>query len=200
MHILLWIIIWYAAFAGYYLFFKKRSFLYMNSPKVIAGWYGFMTLIGVILFYRELGTIFLHATTLFTAIGGMLAVTTLAFWYHSLTKRTHVENAVSKNIFFSKTAEVIFQQVMIWALFGLLPSISLFGAVFFAIHIPLIAVIEWKRGVCFVAASLIGGIIFAACLKFIPAGWFFACALHIGFYSCIALKRQVFGMKAFSVL
>ncbi len=207
MNILLWIFIWYTAFAGYYLFFKKRNILYKNRPKLIVGWYGLMGVIGIFVFHTQLKLAAMNSTIIFELLGLFVVIISLVLWYKSLVKRDYVEREASRNIFLSKTGEIVFQQVLVWALFGILQGvllvihpIILFTLVFFIIHIPLMLVISWKKGLFFVVASLLGGVIFATCLIVIPSGYLFALAIHIGFYAVVAGKRKIWGMDTFYVM
>ena len=207
MNIFLWIFIWYAAFAGYYLFFKKRNILYKNNPKLIVGWYGLMGLIGIFVFHTQLKGVIVGGTILSEMIGVFIVLVSLILWYKSLVKRDYVEHEHSKNVFFSKTTEIIFQQIMVWSLFGILQGvllvinpIILFGIVFFMVHIPFLAVIAWKKAAFFVLASIFGGIIFALCLAHVPSGYLIALAIHIGFYAVVAGKKKIWGMDTFYVM
>lgn len=207
MNILIWVFIWYAAFAGYYLFLKKRNILYKNRPRVVVGWYAAMSLLGLIIFRAEIKWALMGNKPLFAMMGLLLVVVALVLWYHSLTKRDYVPFDVSRNVFLSKTAEIIFQQIMVWILFGILQGILLvinpvilFTLVFFIIHVPLMLVIPLKKAMFFVTASLLGGIIFAICLTYIPSGYLIALVIHIGFYAAVAGKKKIWGMDTFYVM
>jgi len=207
MTILLWIIIWYTAFAGYYLFFKKRNILYKNRPKLIVGWYGLMSLIGIFVFHTQLKWALMNSTIFSEIIGLLIVAGTLVLWYKSLMRRDYVEGEHSKNVFFSKTTEIIFQQVMVWSLFGLLQGVllvinpvALFAIVFFLVHIPFFLVIAWKKALFFVLASIVGGIFFAICLVHIPSGYLIALAGHVIFYAAVAGKKKIWGMDTFYVM
>lgn len=207
MSILLWIFIWYAAFAGYYLFFKKRNILYKNRPKLIVGWYGLMGLIGIFVFHTQLKWAVVNSSILSELLGLLLVIISLVIWYKSLIKREYVEHEASRNVFLSKTSEIIFQQIMVWSLFGLLQGILLvinpvvlFAVVFFIVHIPFFLVIVWNKALFFVLASIWGGLFFALCLAHIPSGYLVALAGHVIFYAAVAGKKKIFGMDTFYVM
>lgn len=207
MNILLWIIIWYTAFAGYYLFFKKRNILYKNRPKLIVGWYGLMSLIGISVFHTQIKWAISNPSIIGVLVAMIMVSTATMLWYRSLTQRSYVDTHDSRNIFFSKTSEIIFQQVMVWALFGILQGVLLvvhpvivFALSFFIFHIPFLAVIFWKKALFFVLASTLGGLFFAACLMYIPSGWLVALAGHIIFYAYVAFKKKIWGMDTFYVM
>jgi hypothetical protein len=204
MNIFMWIFIWYGTFAGCHLFFKRKNILYMNNPLMIVGWYAIMTIAAALLFYSKFDWVFSSGTVPVIIAGAILVVVSTLVFYWLLTRRAFIEWRVSRNIFQGKMMEIIFQQVMIWALVGIIKDqqiatnfILVFALVFCVIHIPLMAVISWKKALCFVVASLVGGAAFAACSIFIPAGWLFVAALHIGFYAAIASQRTIFGMSSF---
>jgi hypothetical protein len=207
MNILIWILIWYAAFAGYYLFFKKRNILYKNRPKLIIGWYALISLIGIFVFHTQLKLAVVNSTISSEVLGLLIVATSLVVWYKALIGRGYVEREVSRNIFLSKTSEIIFQQVFVWALFGILQGVLLiinpvvlFTLVFFIIHIPLLLVIPWKKAMFFVAASLVGGVVFAICLLYVPSGYLLALAIHTGFYAAVASKKRIWGIDTFYVM
>jgi hypothetical protein len=160
-------------------------------------WYSITSIIAVILFFSQLKQAFINNTFILLIIGFISVIVAIVGWYWSLVRRAYVGLEISRNIFFAKTIEILFQQIMIWGLFGILGSFIPFSLIFFVIHIPLLIVLPWKKGFSFIMASLAGGFAFAACLAFIPAGFLFALALHVGFYAAIASQKQIFGMRSF---
>ena len=204
MNIFIWILIWYGAFAGYYALFKKKDILYKNSPGTIAGWYVVATLIGVVVYFDPLKMVLAGTSIKMLLIGIAIVLVAGFIWRMLLVRRSYVDKETSKNIFASKTAEIIFQQVMIWALAGMLLEssmggdfVGLFTVIFFIIHIPLLFVLSMKKGTAFVVASIVGGLVFGFCIVYIPGGWLFALALHIAFYAVIASQKTIFGMSSF---
>jgi len=100
-----------------------------------------------------------------------------------------------KNDYFTKTErilyavpkffEILFQQFGFLAgllTFGLSPT--LFGLVFFAIHIPVLFFIPKKFALFFIGGSLFGGIIFAHLQSLGINGFLLAVLIHILFYIC----------------
>jgi len=200
-----WIIIWYGAFAGYYLVLKKKNINYRNHPLSIVAWYVVMGIAGALAFHARLASVIAyHEDRVFMIIGTLMVISALVAWYYALVTRENVSLKVSRDVFLAKTSEIFFQQLMIWILValcrGLVRGVSdvlIFAVIFFFIHIPLMFVISWKEGIFFIAASLFGGIVFALCVIFIPEGWLFALAVHIIFYTYVESQKEIWGISNF---
>lgn len=198
---------WYIGFAGYYLFLKKKGILYKNKPLIIIGWYGFIISIISLLFSDVITQTISSTQAGWWLFGAITVVIATICWYRALIGRNYVERQSSRNVFFAKTTEIIFQQVMVWGLFGMLSTVLVtihpvlvFAGVFFIIHIPLALVIPFKKALFFIIASIFGGLFFGAMIWGIPSGWLLALACHIGFYAVIASRRKIFGIDAFYVM
>lgn len=171
------------------------------------GWYGFIIGIAGLLFSDMITQTISSTQAGWWLFGAVIVGIAIGCWYRALVRRNYVEHKSSRNVFFAKTTEIIFQQVMVWGLFGILSTVLVmihpvlvFAGVFFIVHIPLALVIPFKKALFFITASIFGGLFFGAMIWGIPSGWLLALACHIGFYAVIASRRKIFGIDAFYVM
>lgn len=196
-----WIIIWFLGMGFYNIFLTKRGFNLVDGWPIVTVYYLIFTLIAYIFFKDNLNYINLQNLRISSFIILSFIILATALYslipkYKKVPIKTIKANPTSqvikldKRYLVSKSAEILFQQIMIWSLLGLMlanniPTIHIpivFGLFFGLCHVPIIITANEPASYMFLIGSFLGGFMFANILLYSKQSIVLSYVFHWSFY------------------
>ncbi len=196
-----WIIFWLLGWGIFFLLWKKYLH-YILHPFLVALHFLLFTILSIILFKKELIPLVDGFTIVPFALLFLVIMITIGVYFlsHSyLTRPTKLIEKYPREFFlamdyrymFSKSFEILFQQVMVVILVLLLweeglnivSICALFATVFGIVHIPLIRTEGWFFGCFFTVSSALSGILFPPLILKVHYGFVYTYTIHWVYYT-----------------
>lgn len=208
--IIVWIFCW-VVIKGIFYAFSNRGYLYIQQYKAITLYFTFSSLIVYWLFQKDIQFFMLSVSSqdvlllliFFLSITSIYLISPLLFTKKQLTSNALALTKMDLRYLFAKSFEIVFQQLLILALVGMLKQLRVddlviymtFSLLFGLLHLPLMKIRGKHFGLYFSCAACISGFFFPYLILHFSSGYIYSYMLHWGFYIVTgmgynALKRK----------